>query len=358
MRTHTLIILLLVLTVKVSAQVNLDDLGEINVFSTTTEKNKNGKYKAQKIKGKISGMGVFQSKNGSLYYGDLFDKQFQGKGTLVSIDSVKNCPGCVIYVGRFKEGLKNGKGRCYNGNGELIYEGKFKDDKPVDNYPNLDVAIGSTHYFSEFRTDDYHFIGEFEGDSPDGEGMLIFTNGDIYITPFADGIQDGLSVYIQADGNWECEKNERGKATLISSSAEYASLRKRAKENFKAGLSVALNYFSEAAQAGSQLTSQIRDFSSNGGSTSLSSGYSGDDGSYSPKKGVESGDKYNISEQQSYNRDKSTYHKYDGLLSKAFAGNSSASESEIKEWQSKMKKLREKWESRGRDFPHFANEDK
>ena len=70
------------------------------------------------------------------------------------------------------------------------------------------------------------------------------------------------------------------------------------------------------------------------------------------------GKKYSLSEQEAYNSDKHTYSNYDSMLSQAFAGNRSASASEIKEWQSKMKKLREKWEKKGKSFPHSANEDR
>lgn len=69
-------------------------------------------------------------------------------------------------------------------------------------------------------------------------------------------------------------------------------------------------------------------------------------------------EKYDMSEQNAYNNDKSTYSKYDSMLSSAFSGNRSATLSEIKDWQSKMKKLREKWESKGKSFPHSQNESK
>ncbi len=68
--------------------------------------------------------------------------------------------------------------------------------------------------------------------------------------------------------------------------------------------------------------------------------------------------KSSMSEQQHYNSDKSTYNKYDSMLSQVFAGNRSASASEIKNWQSKMKELRTKWEAKGKSFPHSANEDR
>ncbi|WP_294630912.1 hypothetical protein [uncultured Bacteroides sp.] len=83
------------------------------------------------------------------------------------------------------------------------------------------------------------------------------------------------------------------------------------------------------------------------------------DDSSDSKDGKESkSDKNDISNQQSYNADKSTYAKYDSMLAQVFAGNRDASLSEIKQWQKKMKELRTKWEAKGKSFPHSANEGK
>ncbi len=70
------------------------------------------------------------------------------------------------------------------------------------------------------------------------------------------------------------------------------------------------------------------------------------------------GNTYNMSEQHSYNSDKRVYASYDSMLAAYFAGNRHASISEKEEWQSKMKSLRSKWESKGKSFPHSANEDR
>lgn len=83
---------------------------------------------------------------------------------------------------------------------------------------------------------------------------------------------------------------------------------------------------------------------------------SGSNSSSSSSSSKSDSSKYSISEQQSYNVDKSTYARYDSMLSQAFAGTREASASEIRDWQSKMKKLRTKWEARGKSFPKSANE--
>lgn len=342
------------------AQISVKPIPIDNSFRVVTGKNKLGQFKSQKIKGKVSGMGCYRYNNGTLYIGDLEDKVFQGLGMYIPIeeDSISNCPKASIYVGKFKNGLKNGRGRCYNSAGELIYSGLFKDDKPVGEYPQNGLF---DYYFADVVADDFYFLGEYSAEYPNGLGAFFFNSGDIYLTNFVDGVQNGVSVYIKSDGNWISEMQDNGVAIPISSSEEYANLVKNAKANFLSSLNIALGYFAQATQAGVQVADQIKNINAQVGMDGdsvqefESNGYGGDSSS---KMLSDKGNKYNISEQQSYNRDKSTYQKYDGMLSAAFAGNRSASESEIKSWQSKMKNLREKWEKKGRDFPHFPNEDK
>lgn len=80
--------------------------------------------------------------------------------------------------------------------------------------------------------------------------------------------------------------------------------------------------------------------------------------SSSSRTSASKGNKYNMSEQHSYNSDKRVYASYDSMLAAYFAGNRHASISEKEEWQSKMKSLRTKWESKGKSFPHSSNEDR
>lgn len=72
--------------------------------------------------------------------------------------------------------------------------------------------------------------------------------------------------------------------------------------------------------------------------------------------GTSSGNRFSISEQTSYNQDKSTYEKYDSQLASHFAGNQTMSPDGVRHAQKAMKKLRQKWEKRGKSFPHSSNE--
>lgn len=94
------------------------------------------------------------------------------------------------------------------------------------------------------------------------------------------------------------------------------------------------------------------------GNTSYSSDSASSSAHVSSRTSSSKGNKYNMSEQHSYNSDKRVYASYDSMLAAYFAGNRHTSISEKEEWQSKMKSLRTKWESKGKSFPHSVNEDR
>ncbi len=360
MRSLCIIILLCIGTVSF-AQVSVSPLPVEESISVITEKNKTGIYKAQKVKGKITGSGLLVYNNGDIYIGDFNDKLPHGKGMVIASenDSISNCPAAKYYVGKLKNGLKQGKGACYNINGELIYSGKFVDDCPVDDYAN---NLEYITYFADTNTPDFYYIGEFAGDLPNGFGALFFTDGSILISHFADGSRKGISVYIEHDGNWMTENVDGENTTPISSSEEYTSLIAQSKAAFRAGLKEAFGYLTQAVESGVQVAAMAKGLNGAGNmyspsSESYSSGSIAEN-THTSTSPDSHGDKYNMSEQRSYNSDKSTYAKYDSMLSNAFAGNRGASDSEIKSWQSKMRNLRKKWEDKGKSFPHSSNEDR
>lgn len=350
---------------KVDAQVNISGLDVSPVFRKPTTKNKEGIFKSQKIKGRISGRGMYLFRNGDIFYGDIQEKAFNGYGAIISHDSIANCPNCNVFVGKFKNNQKNGIGRCYNTNGELIYQGQFIDDKPSEVYPMTEFYGMELPYFTSIQGENLTFIGEFIGDTPNGFSLLIYKSGDIYISKFEEGSPNGIGVYIQANGEWFSEKNNGVESTLISSSEEYSRLSHQAKENFRNSLSVSLGYLAQGLQSGAQFADQMSILSHKNtllvlfkGSSEESERKESTSYTKATKESSESDHYYDLSEQQAYNMDKSTYHKYDGLLSKVFSGNTRASIDEIRDWQEKMKRIRQKWEKRGKTFPHFANEDK
>ena len=120
-------------------------------------------------------------------------------------------------------------------------------------------------------------------------------------------------------------------------------------------ISNALSAFSEAigsSQAENTYNNQVIGGSYGGSSGTYSSG------SYSSSSSSSSsgGNRYDMSEQRNYNSDKSTYGRYDSMLSPHFYGNRSATGNEVKQWQQAMRGLREKWTAKGKSFPQSANE--
>lgn len=64
----------------------------------------------------------------------------------------------------------------------------------------------------------------------------------------------------------------------------------------------------------------------------------------------------NVSEHQAYLSEKNTYGRYESLLATIFSGNRESSCSEVRKIQAEMKRIREKWQKRGKTFYKAANE--
>lgn len=345
------------LCLTIQAQISFSDVSIPYSSSKITEKDKHGFFVAQRIKGKLSGTGIYKYNNGNIYIGDFKDKKPSGFGMLICTDgdSIESCPGAKVYVGKFKDGLKRGKGVCYNSNGEMIYYGRFENDQLVDSITYNNIGY---RYFSDAKTDVFYFIGEFEESVPDGFGAIFFSNGDILISDFQNGERIGINIYLEHDGNWFSENVSAGNSIFISSSREYASYVAGSKSEWNAAWKEALGSLEDWSKALSELSVQLGNIAQNSNSGDSDESQNYNSPSNSRRAGNNSGKVYNMSEQHAYNQDKSTYAKYDGMLSQVFAGSRDASPSEIRDWQNKMKQLRKKWEKKGKNFPHFPNEDR
>jgi hypothetical protein len=142
--------------VKISGYYEYDGfVGEVSF--TSTEFSGTGFYKD----GGISGMAKYNYVNGNRFEGYVVDSHPNGKGKMSYYDgmiydgnwlnglwdgygtltvsqniTIMNCPKCITYVGWFLNDLKHGNGKCLGINGELIYNGKFENNKPIDKYPS------------------------------------------------------------------------------------------------------------------------------------------------------------------------------------------------------------------------------
>ena len=335
-------------------------------FEVTNEKNRKMKFKGQVLKGKRDGMGSLVE-DGRIYVGDFNKDKITGYGMMLAPEGrcVENCDSCVAYVGNWRDGMKSGMGTCYAKNGDVLYRGRFADDVPVDKYPSDSVAYAK--YFSTIVLGDgTSFVGEMRGGVPDGFGVMVFAGGDVWQSRFKAGKKNGIGLYSLYDGEWQTMNfDDSENYSVISSSVNYRQIDENRKSVFRSSMSEAFGYFAQAAGVAAGMTATVRDIKSGGvpgagGVSGYSIGYdSGGVSSVSGKgnSGSKSSAPYSLSENQSKNTDSRTYANYDGMLAKMRAGNMEYNDSERREWQSKMRAIRQKWESRGERFQHSPNED-
>jgi len=101
-----------------------------------------------------NGKGKLYDKNGKIIYeGDFIKGKFEGNGKLIFEKSYyllfkNDSLNGKYYLGQFKNGSLNGKGKIYDKNDKLIYEGDFNNDNPEGN--------------GQLFFDNGYFIGQFE----------------------------------------------------------------------------------------------------------------------------------------------------------------------------------------------------
>ena len=141
------------------------------------------------------GLGVFSWSDGPYYWGEWSAGKCDGEGIFIasSTENVGQCPGCVFYVGSFVGNAKSGMGRCYDADGNLIYEGMFSDNAPTGTYP----SAGQPNLRFEFReTEGDCYIGETKDGKRHGKGILISKSGDAWYGDWFDGAKLGEGLPI------------------------------------------------------------------------------------------------------------------------------------------------------------------
>lgn len=119
--------------------------------------------------------------DGTEYTGNQKDGKIEGEGTAVYTNGEK-------YEGEFKAGLRDGEGTLYSASGEIIYVGAWKD--------NVKEGHG-VEYFPE-SNDSYD--GEFKAGKRDGDAVYYWENGDRYEGKWENDVRNGIGVFISADG--------------------------------------------------------------------------------------------------------------------------------------------------------------
>lgn len=312
-------------------------------FVVASEKIANGKFKGQVLKSKRNGMGFILYKKGDLYAGDFYRDQITGYGLLIASKEIKNCSGCKTYVGNWKDGKKNGFGTCYDNNGIPIYQGKFADDKPTDNYPANAQERLKQFCQIELNNGNY-FVGETKEGKPSGFGIIIFNNGDLWQSSFKDGLRKGIGLYLAYDGEWETMNVKGDNYDVISSSENYRIMEETRKANFNKAFSSAMSYFEKAAQTSVELIGEINrnsgsqtDADSGNGSYTTQGNISATKGSSSKSKSAESSGN-NHANWSSLER---SYDSYESQLIR-ISNSSNIDKQEVRSIQRKMKEIREK----------------
>ena len=147
--------------------------------------------------------GIQIDKNGNKYVGMFKNGMFEGKGRLILHKG-------DYYEGEFIQNKANGQGKYVNSNGE-IYNGHWIDDKQ-DGEGELILKDGSI-YFGEFKngkkngkgritwSDNSFYEGDFVNNNYEGHGVYIINNkGKGYIGEWKEGKMNGFGVFFWADG--------------------------------------------------------------------------------------------------------------------------------------------------------------
>ena len=316
-------------------------------------------FSGQVLKGKRNGMGVLLHPRKWLYAGDFSNGGFSGTGMYVTEGGIPHCEGSFIYVGRWKEGKKSGKGRCYAENGDLVYEGKFEADKPVDKYPS--VSLDTKRFFSISSIDDKtFFVGEYAGIKPDGFGAILFSNGDTILGQFQEGKRKGICLFTTVSSEWQTQNYKDGDVQVLSSSENYAAIDRDRKTMVKQYLQGVGDEFFDWVVEGVELAGNIattisemhapqggyeedgETVSSSGGGSSSAKGTKGSSGS----------------EVSAKNKDSNSYSSYESQLIKMNTYHESEyNDSDRRQIQQKMRDIRTKWEGRGYKMFHSTWED-
>lgn len=142
------------------------------------------------------GLGVFCWPDGTYYWGEWTDGNYDGEGIYLvgSTYQIPHCPGCSFYVGSFFENKKSGRGACYDMNGNLVYEGEFSNDVPMDTFPS---TTSSDHKFEILGVDGGYYIGETRNGIRDGKGILVQSTGEAWYGDWKNGVESGEGLSLR-----------------------------------------------------------------------------------------------------------------------------------------------------------------
>ena len=130
--------------------------------------------------------------DGGKYVGKFKDGKKNGQGTFTYPEGQK-------YVGRWKDDKRNGQGTLTSPSG-YKYEGEWKDGKP-DGQGTETFPDGST------------YVGEWQNGLPNGQGTKTYPNGSKYVGEWKDAREHGQGTLTWSDGRKSVGEWKDGKMT-------------------------------------------------------------------------------------------------------------------------------------------------
>jgi len=170
------------------------------------EEKKQPKYSGTLEDGVLQGKGKEYDQDGILTYdGNFLDGLYDGKG-------VQYEKGVLVYQGRFQSGVYEGTGELYEG-GLLVYSGSFSAGKPSGT--GTAYRRGSMCYQGMFLAGEYsgegvsyypsgqvEYKGAFSQGLREGTGTLYYENGErAYAGAFSAGLREGEGTAYREDGS-------------------------------------------------------------------------------------------------------------------------------------------------------------
>jgi len=166
----------------------------------------NGAYYKGQVKNNLpNGKGKKYNPNGKIEYeGDFINGKFEGNGKYIFDDG-------EYYEGQWKNGLRSGKGIHYYSNGNIKYEGHYYNDKYEGNgkYINEDgesyegqwkngFINGKGIYY--YSNGNIMYEGDFINCKREGYGKYNFKNGEYYIGEWKNDLRNGKGIEYYSNG--------------------------------------------------------------------------------------------------------------------------------------------------------------
>lgn len=245
--------------------------GQNNKEDYMGQYNYNGKRK--------NGFGIERYKNGSVYVGDFVENEISGRGMLISLKKeISNVDGAFVYVGNWREGKKSGRGVCYDASGNVVYSGKFVNDKPSGS----SLADEKKRSFVIKNIGKNLYLGEMSGKRQDGFGLTLNESGEIVYGSMKNGVRQGIGMIFYSPDVWEVGHWTDGKFSAFKNSqtanADIASFRASNKEQNRIMREQLFEAAQNFAQAGLTVTTMVSEIKS-GGASSAAGGDESVDGS-------------------------------------------------------------------------------